>query len=240
VFEASFQKRAWGRHAQSFSGSENRGPSVFSQSTKTENRKACYFRVPGEGRKLRLQQEFVGIGSIGNSRCRVGILRACECLRAAIVDNSSGRKDQNSSKCGESRKSMGNYQERGCREMVLNIFKNYCFAGSVETGSRFVQNENSRLLQNSPRNGKPLTLSPGELAASRPDPLSQAIRQSGNKRRQPDRPNGLLQVVLRRRRPHESKVGRERSVKQNRLTGQIADVPAQTFHGSTHEWGHRA
>src|SRR5579862_64243 len=124
---------------------------------------------------------------------------------------------------------MGNHQERGCREMALNILKNYCFARSIETGSRFVQNENSRLLQNGPRNGKPLTLTPGELAASWSDALSQAIWQSGNKRRQSDRPNGLLQVMLSRRRPHESKVGRERSVKQNWLTGQIADLPAQAF-----------
>jgi hypothetical protein len=53
---------------------------------------------------------------------------------------------------------MENYQERGCREMALKITENRCFARSVETGSRFVQNENARLLQNYPRNGKPLTL----------------------------------------------------------------------------------
>jgi hypothetical protein len=57
---------------------------------------------------------------------------------------------------------MENYQERGCREMALKITENRCFARSVETGSRFVQNENARLLQNYPRNGKPLTL--GEVA----------------------------------------------------------------------------
>ena len=166
-----------------------------------------------------LRGRFVGIGAVVAREYARGILRVQQFVRTAKVNDSSSRNNQDSSKCGKSREPMGNYDKRGCREVALNVLQNCCFARSVETGSRFVENENSRLLQKGPRNGKPLTLSPRKLAASRSDALPQAIRQSCHKRRQSDGQNGFLQIVVTRYRPHEAKVGRKSSVKQNRFSG---------------------
>ena len=55
--------------------------------------------------------------------------------------------------------------------------KNSSFCGRIKARSRLIQNQNSRLLQNSSREREPLALSTGKLAGVRSDSLAKAVRQ---------------------------------------------------------------
>src|SRR5260370_36730247 len=92
-----------------------------------------------------------------------------------------------------------------------------------------VVDQNLRLSQEIPRNGKALTLASGKLAAAGPDSLPETIGQARNKRGESDAPNDFPQFLVGRRRPHKAKVGDEGSIEQNRIARQITDVPAQTL-----------
>ena len=102
-------------------------------------------------------------------------------VRRTVVDDPPTRKNKNSSECGECRKPMRDDNERGCAEIAPNVLKNKRFRDRIKTGGCLVQNQNPRLLQKGSRDGKPLTLATGELAASRPDSLTETIGQRRNK-----------------------------------------------------------
>lgn len=69
----------------------------------------------------------------------------------------------------------------GCAELAPNVVKDKRFRTRIKTAGCLIENQNLRLLQESPRNGQPLTLAPGELAATGPDSLPETIGQRRNK-----------------------------------------------------------
>jgi len=70
---------------------------------------------------------------------------------------------------------MRNDYEGGCAEFTPNVVEDKRFRTRVKTTGCLVEDQNSRLLQEGPCDGKPLTLASGKLAAARPDSLPETI-----------------------------------------------------------------
>ena len=77
---------------------------------------------------------------------------------------------------------MGDDNERGCDELAPNVAENEFLRAGIKARGCLVEDQNPRLLQECPCNGKPLTLATGELAAARPDSLPETTGQRRNKR----------------------------------------------------------
>ena len=77
---------------------------------------------------------------------------------------------------------MGDDNECRTVEVPANILKNECFGRRIKTNSCFVEDQSPRLVQKGSCNSTPLTLATGKLAASRPDPMAEAIGQRCDKR----------------------------------------------------------
>jgi len=76
---------------------------------------------------------------------------------------------------------MGDDDERGCAELPPNVVENKRFRTVVKTAGCLVEDQDPRLLQESPCNGKPLTLATRELAAAGSNSLPETIWQRRNK-----------------------------------------------------------
>jgi len=95
----------------------------------------------------------------------------------SVTSNASMREKKysaNRRKCGEP---VRDDDESGKAEIAPKTLKNSLFCRGIKTGGRLIQNQDSRLLQKGPREGKALALSSGNLAAVRSNALAKAIAQ---------------------------------------------------------------
>ena len=99
-----------------------------------------------------------------------------------VVDDPPARKNENPCERGECRKPMGDDNERGCAEAAPNVLEDKLFRARIKTTGCLVEDQEPRLLQESPCNRQPLTLAPGELAAAGPNSLTETIGQRRDKR----------------------------------------------------------
>lgn len=110
---------------------------------------------------------------------------------------------------------MGDNDHRGSRKALRRVPENQSFRRRIQAGRGLVQNQNTRSLQEGPRNRQPLALASRQLAGVRSKALMEAVWKCRDHICEVGPLNRFAQVVIRRRGPDKPQIRRELSFEQD-------------------------